>query len=291
MSWKSNLLPDHRTSGQVLPWVIAVMVYLASLSVGGALTMSNAVARWHSDLTHTVTVQIAAKSRASLVRETQSALKILRSTKGIRKAEPLSRPALAALLEPWLGIGNISDDLPIPNLIDVALEPDARIDYVLLERRLQAAAPSAKLDNHQQWLERLIALARSVQVIAAAVVVLVALATVAIVVFATRAGLAADFAVIEVLHLIGAQDSFVAGRFQVHFFSLGLRGGVIGLLIAGLTLIVLARFTSELGAAFVPRVYLEPYQYLILTILPVGAAVVTMITARITVSRSLSRMT
>jgi cell division transport system permease protein len=34
--------------------------------------------------------------------------------------------------------------------------------------------------------------------------------------------------VIEVLHLIGANDSFIAAHFQRHFLQLGLKGGLIG---------------------------------------------------------------
>src|SRR5262249_54134937 len=34
--------------------------------------------------------------------------------------------------------------------------------------------------------------------------------------------------VIEVLHLIGAKDSFIAAHFQRHFLQLGLKGGLIG---------------------------------------------------------------
>lgn len=291
MGWRSNLLPDHRTSGQVLPWVIAVMVYLAALAVTGALVLNNSVERWRTDLTHTITVQIAPQSKPALKRETISALKILRNTPGIVSAEPLSRHELNALLEPWLGIGNVPEGLPIPNMIDVIVEPGASIDYRLLERRIQAAAPSATLDSHQRWLRRLITLARSIQVIAGVIVVLVALATVSMVVFATRAGLAADQHVIEVLHLIGARESFIANRFRMHFLSLGLRGGIIGLLVAGLTLAVLARYTSELGAAFIPRVQLQPMEYLVLAGVPVAAAIVTMLTAGIAVKRALSRLT
>jgi len=34
--------------------------------------------------------------------------------------------------------------------------------------------------------------------------------------------------VIEVLHLIGAKDNFIAAHFQKHFLQLGFQGGLIG---------------------------------------------------------------
>src|SRR5262249_58561528 len=53
-------------------------------------------------------------------------------------------------------------------------------------------------------------------------------ATVLSVAFATRAAIATNRPVIEVLHLIGAKDSFIAAHFQRHFLQLGLKGGLIG---------------------------------------------------------------
>ena len=60
------------------------------------------------------------------------------------------------------------------------------------------------------------------------VLVLVIAATMLSVTFATRAAMATNRPVIEVLHFIGAKNSFIAGHFQRHFLRLGLRGGAIG---------------------------------------------------------------
>jgi cell division transport system permease protein len=60
------------------------------------------------------------------------------------------------------------------------------------------------------------------------VLMLVIVATVLSVTFATRAAMATNRPVIEVLHFIGAKNSFITGHFQRHFLRLGLKGGVIG---------------------------------------------------------------
>src|SRR3546814_8077793 len=62
------------------------------------------------------------------------------------------------------------------------------------------------------------------------VVLLVVLAASIMVAFVPRMGLAAHQRSIELLHMIGAQDSYVARQFQNHALRLGLRGGLIGLL-------------------------------------------------------------
>jgi cell division transport system permease protein len=60
------------------------------------------------------------------------------------------------------------------------------------------------------------------------ILLLVFAATVLSVTFATRGAIATNRPVVEVLHFIGAPDSFIAGHFQRHFLWLGLKGGAIG---------------------------------------------------------------
>ncbi|MCH8271335.1 MAG: sigma-70 family RNA polymerase sigma factor, partial [Planctomycetes bacterium] len=63
---------------------------------------------------------------------------------------------------------------------------------------------------------------------------------------------------IEVLHLIGAHDAFVARAFERQAWSLGLRGGLIGLGLAALTVVVLRQLWGGLDAALLPRLSLSP---------------------------------
>jgi len=60
------------------------------------------------------------------------------------------------------------------------------------------------------------------------ILVLMLAATVLSVTFATRGAMAANRPIVEVLHLIGAKDGFIAGEFQRHFLLLGIKGGLIG---------------------------------------------------------------
>jgi cell division transport system permease protein len=94
------------------------------------------------------------------------------------------------------------------------------------------------------------AIAGAVVVLGMGLLSLVFCATVLSVVFATRAAIASSRPVIEVLHLIGAEDGFIARHFQQHFLRLGFKGGLIGGGIA-IALFVLAELTSGwfIGAA------------------------------------------
>ncbi len=287
---RSELPLEMDASRRTLPWLIAVMVYLAALALAGALALDAAVGRWGQGLSGTLTVQIAPEEGADVEARVAAASELLRAWEGVARVTPLSRQELAALLEPWLGPGNLSPELPVPRLIDIRLEPGAELDLEALSRRLAEAVPGAHLDDHEVWLERVIRLTRSVQLVAAAIVVLIAGAAIAIVVFTTRAGLAVHHDVIEVLHLIGARDAYIANQFQTHALILGLRGGFIGLGLAALTLVVLGRIAGTLEGAFLPGLVLGATGWAALAAMPLVAGLIATLTARTTVLRALARM-
>lgn len=282
-------LADH-PAGRLLPWVIAVMAYLAGLGVAGVVTLDQSVAHWRVALSHTVTVQITAGDEAARDSQRDAVVALLKKTPGIDTALPMSKSEVKDLLEPYLGAGNVTDDLPIPALIDVALSRDATVDFDALEKSIKKVAPDAELDDHGTWLQRFIHLAQNVQFIAGGIVTLVGLATVAIVIFATRAGMAIHHDTIEILHLIGAKDSFIAGQFQRHFLWLGLKGGLIGLVVVLLSLLGISRLSFGMEDALIPKLTFSVTLLLALGVLPILASLLTMLTARQTVKSTLSRM-
>ena len=212
------------------------------------------------------------------------------STEGVESAETLPEADIVALLEPWLGTGNVSPDLPLPRLIDVGLRAGSSPDVAALAARIEAAVPGARLDDHQIWVSGLVRLGRSVQAVAAAIVVLIGVAAVAVVVFTTRAGLAVHQDIIEIMHIIGARDSYIARQFQRHALALGLRGGVIGLGLAAATLAVGVALAGEVATPLLPRLEFPWAGWAALAALPVVVAAIATLTARITVMRALARL-
>jgi cell division transport system permease protein len=273
-----------------LPWIIAVMVFLAALAVAGVLGLDGALDRWDQGLRGTLTVQVSPDGETEASVRVAAALEVLAATEGVARAEALSDADIAALLEPWLGAGNVSPELPVPSLIDVHLAPGVDVDLDLLAARLVAAAPGARLDDHSVWLDEMVRLARSVQVVAAVVVFVIVVAAIAIVVFTTRTGLAVHHDVIEVLHLVGARDSYIARQFQAQALLLGLRGGFLGLGLAAIILFLLSRTAGSLEGPFLPGFALGAGAWSTLVLLPLLAAAITTLTARTTVMRALAGM-
>lgn len=272
-------------ANRYLPWIVALMVYLATLALAGAFVLGGTAARWQNAQTDRLTVQVPpGGDRADRV------VDLLRATPGITAVRRLERSELVGLLEPWLGKGAMTSDLPLPELIDVTVARAAMPDLDALEERLGEAAPGVSIDDHGRWMGRLATAARAVQALALALTVLIAGAATATVVVATRASLAVHRETIDLLHLIGAQDGFVARAFERRALGLGLRGGLIGLGLATFTYALLMPVTAGLEAPLMPRFDLSPAGFATLAALPLASAAIAMVTARLVVLKELAKL-
>jgi cell division transport system permease protein len=288
---RTDLPLDRDALSRYLPWLIAFMVYMAVLALAGLLVLAAMARYWDSDVSGTMTVQIPPTgSVADDDKRVRAAVILLLGEPAIVHAEAITEGRLMALLEPWLGTAEVSADLPLPRLVDVEVKPGADLDMAGLARRLDAAVPGATLDDHRIWLDRLVRLVRSVEALAALVLALMCSATVGTVVFTTRTGLAIHHDVIEVLHLIGAHDGYIARQFAQRALTLGLRGGLIGLALAVPTLLAIGSLARRMEAGILPNLTLTLTHWLAIVSLPLMAAAIAMLTARLTVTRTLARM-
>ncbi|MBF0561521.1 MAG: cell division protein [Alphaproteobacteria bacterium] len=294
---RTDLPFGNDSNSRFLPWMVAVMVFLATIAMSGALALEVILDRWNHDVTGTMTIQImpATGEAAEANRETQhrvdAAVKVLLTTPGVASARPLDLAQIGKLLEPWLGSTELLADLPVPRLIDVTLHDGVMLDLPSLEARLSAAAPEASVEDHQVWLSKLVRLGHGLEILAILMVGMVAVATAATVIYATRTGLAIHRSVIEVLHMIGAQDDYIARQFAHSSLMLGLRGGTIGLGLALPALMTISWLAGRTEGGLIPELALRPIHWLMLACLPLAVAYLAMVAARLTVHRALIRMT
>lgn len=207
-------------SGWLLPGLVAAMALLAALALAGAQGAAALAERWQRGAAAAVTVQIPDADATRV----QRALATLRAMPEVADAQAMDPERLTALLRPWLGA---APSIPVPGVLELRLR-DLRTDPVLIGDRLAEAVPGALVEAHGLWVQRLAALARSLQALALVVLGLVALVAAAVVAVATRAGLAARRDAIEVLHGLGARDGDIAGRFARRLGLLAAIGALIG---------------------------------------------------------------
>jgi cell division transport system permease protein len=222
------IVPKSSIAGSALMIVVAIMTFLASLTTGAAMLVVSSASDWQADVGREVTIQVRPAPGRNIETDVQSAVEIARATAGIAEVRAFTKEESARLVEPWLGAGLALSDLPIPRMIVVKLASGARPDLSSLRQALTTRIPTASLDDHRRWIDRMRTMAETAVAACIAVLALVWAVTVLSVTFATRGTMATNRPIVEVLHYIGATDSFISGQFQRHFLSLGFKGGALG---------------------------------------------------------------
>ncbi|MBR1160681.1 MULTISPECIES: cell division protein FtsX [Bradyrhizobium] len=224
----SPIVPRASISGRALVAVVAIMTFLASLTTGTVLLVSASAAEWQSEVSSEITIQVRPSPGRDLDRDAQAAVEAMRAQPGILEVRPFSKEESAKLLEPWLGSGLSIDELPVPRVIVARVQPGTTLDLAGLRARVTQVAPTASVDDHRAWIERMRSMTGATMFAGVGILILVIIATIISVSFATRGAMAANRPIVEVLHFVGAGDSFIANRFLRHFLRLGLQGGLIG---------------------------------------------------------------
>src|SRR5664279_2594875 len=224
----SPIVPRASIAGRALVAVVAIMTFLASITTGTVLLVSASASEWQSEVASEITIQVRPVAGRDLDRDAAAAAEAMRAQSGIVEVRPFSKAESAKLLEPWLGSGLALDDLPVPRVIVARVQPGAVLDLAALRTKVTQAAPSASVDDHRAWIERMRSMTGATVFAGIGILALVIIATIISVSFATRGAMAANRPIVEVLHFVGAGDRYIANRFLRHFLRLGLQGGVIG---------------------------------------------------------------
>lgn len=287
------VVPRSAGSLRSLTVTMTVMCYFACLAIGGLILINRAVDAWTSGLSSEMTVQVRPVQNADIDAEVAKAAELLKGFPGISAVDVLDREAGAKLLEPWLGSHNL-DDLPIPRLIRLTIDQANPPDAEKLARELDAQVKGAVLDTHRRWQAELSRTARALSLLSYAILALICLSAVAMVIFATRTVLESNRQVVDVLHLVGATDAYVAGQIDRRFVRTGLVSGLIGVALGVVTFLLLS-FTGNSGGGIAdasrglllapPQIAAQSYAALLLV--PVVATLISLITSRLTLMRML----
>jgi cell division transport system permease protein len=281
-------LPQDASS-RFLPWIIALMVYLATTGGIALIWLGDALGNWDTALTSTLTLRLPADTSDARI---DVAIATLKQAKGVVSARLLDPSETTRLLQPWVGASMPVDALPLPRLIDARVDPKVEIDYPTLRQHLDSIIPNAQLDSNRTWLGNMRSFARPVAGVIGVGVIVVTLLIVTIVIFTARIGLTIHRSVIELLHLLGAQDEYIARQFQNHALWLGLHGGLIGGGAALVTVIILGStgYVLALPVPIAAHGVFDWRLWLLVIVAALAAGGVAMVTARMTVLRQLGRM-
>ena len=206
---------------------------------------------WLRDIASEVTVQLEPRDIANMDSAVNDVVAYLSRQSGVRSARGLSVAESNALLEPWLGQSDALNTLPVPRLVALELDRNQPPDIVALRDALAKQFRGVTLDDHRHWQQQIRTVTRSFALGGLAILILVASATTAIIVSATRSAMASNREIVEVLHFVGATDRFIAREFERHFLSLGIRAGLVGAVCAMAVFLMMPSVMELLGGGTV----------------------------------------
>ena len=292
----SQIVPPDSIAGNALTVVIAIMSFLACLTAGGVYMVNQSANAWVDDIASEITIELDPVNEADIEKKMTLVALFLAKQSGVTQVRPLSAEDSAKLLEPWLGSTAALSALPVPRLIAVEIDRSNPPDIETIRNALNRNFEGVTLDDHRRWQSEIKLITRSTALGGIAVLALVAAATIAIIVSATRSAMVSNREIIEVLHFVGANERFISSEFERHFLGLGVRAGLAGAFAAAVTFLLLPFMLHLLGGGTVTEAEtrrllgsgeLDLAGYFLLAAIVFVVAALCMITSRLGVFRVL----
>jgi cell division transport system permease protein len=278
------LLPHEDAREAALFFVVCALCFLAAFSGLVARAAYAAAGAWTSEVAGELTIRVRGSEA-----DAQRAVGIIEKVQGITSAHALTREESEELLKPWLGAAGIPAGLQLPRLIAANGAAGAGDS---IAAALKDAGIDAKVDDHEVWSADAKRATDTIGLVALSAVALLGATGVAVIAFATHATLLARRDIVELLHLTGAKDDFIAGLFERRFLMLGVQAGALGALFAfgAAAFILFAVRQTDEQAWLLPQLSLSLADGLILGLAPLVSGAASMFAANVTVKRSLSDM-
>lgn len=283
-----SLLQEGRLAGP-MPWVISIMMFLTALAAAFGLALGTAARSMQDDLSGKLTVQIVDANPVSREFQKQRVVNELQRLSIVISLEVVSEDRLKALLDPWLGSGGLDGEIPVPAMIDVELGRATPADIANVRAVVSEAAPGAKVNQHLEWLAPVAGLIAALKWLAGGLVALMTIAMAATVVLAARSALNTHKSTIDVMHLLGSTDSQIAALFQRRIALDALLGGIGGLIPAILVIVMVGGRVRAIGSDLSGSAVLGWSDWAVVALLPLVAAALATVSARLTVLRALRR--
>lgn len=271
-------------AARFLPMIVGLMVYLGTLCLVFTLFIIHITQSWEMQFTTHLTVEIPSQPKVASGPLQAQVLSLLKRTPGVRQAAAVPPKDMEKLLASLLETKTMID---LPILIDISLEKNKKFDANTLTKQLQNISPHIQLIDDREWQHQIGTLINTIVTLASLLTLLILCATLITTTFATRTSLLIHRQVIEVLHLIGATNTYIGQQFQRHALRQGLIASTVGATMACLTFGGVILLLEKIGfsAAFNTSFFSEALCVFVLA--PFITSFCMMLAARLTVIRDL----
>jgi cell division transport system permease protein len=298
--YQYDIALESGVGANLVSWATGLMVFFMTLAIAVNIGLASVTDNWVAGLSGSLTVELQppapadGKEKVSEEQEKDFAalaekIAALGGTHAsVAAGRVLPQAEVLKLIEPWLGTA-MPADLPLPALIDLTLAPDA--DTAALKKDILAIAPKATVDTHDDTLQdvtTLVNTARLFVMLLSGVIMLLAIVAISGMV---RAKLAIHHQEVETLHLIGANDEYIARQFRHHTLKGTLKGAIAGVAAMLLTLYAIGQMTRTIDSSLLPDLHLTEKDWALLIAAPIMAgALIAHLTAQKTVMKALARL-
>lgn len=294
---KQEIPAEDSDSPIFMAVLTSIYMYLFIIMLAIFMAINAMASSWEKDITGAITVQVApiedlnkhidsAKTQEQLNKVQQ----FIEQVAGVADVKLLDEQVIQKLMTPWIGSKVDLSTLPIPQLLDVRLKPDAELNYDEITRGLKLLTPNASIDNHRLWLSRLIKFATSLKTIALAILLMVVAICAFSIYYSARTSLNINIESIKILHIIGAKDDFIAKQYAFDYAKIGLLSGIIGLMAAVPCIILVGKYGVSTGSGLLSGAKLSSFAWTLIMLTPLFALFYSMITSYWTVRKTLEKM-
>lgn len=282
---------DEGYSKTFLRVIVAVSVFLFTITLAGVLGINTMFENSKKQVVSNFTVQVLPlpeyeESRKDLL----GVVGFLEKYPDVKEVTVLSDNELRALLEPWLGNNVDIELLPIPKLLDVKINNAGNFDFKELAVRLSEISPQASINDHNLWLARLLRFINSLKMLAVTVLIMVAAAVMAAIIYAVKTGLNVHREIISILHIMGATDEYIAMNYVKQISQMTMMAGIIGTVLAVPAIMLVGNMAKGIEAGIFNSVTFDLESWLIVLVMPMVSTILTAFTAYVTVLRTLKKM-
>lgn len=295
---RKNEIPVEDEETSLFMYVLSsIYMYLFVIVLALVMAINSMVTNWEKDILGAITIQIIPIEDEHKKIDTDKTeeqlnkvLQFVENAKGVKSVNVIDDKTVEKLMTPWLGNKVDISSLPIPQLLDVQLKEDAEINYDEMTQGLHKITNNASIDNHRLWLNRLLKFAGSLKTLALCVLIMVTGICAFSIYYSARTSLGINLNFIEILHIIGAKDDYIAKQYAKSYAKIGFFSGIIGLIFAIPSIVLVSKYGISTGSGLLNSASLSTLHWLIIMITPLFSMSYSMVTAYYTVRKSLEKM-
>ena len=297
MKQKHEIPTEDDDTSAFVSVLTSIYMYLFVVVLAIFMAINSMAGNWEKDITGSITVQITPIEddnkhidTAKTQEQQNKFLQFMEKISGVESVRILDEQTVQKLMAPWIGNKVDLSTLPIPQLLDVRLKPNAELNYDEITRGLKLLTANASIDNHRLWLNRLIKFATSLKTVALAILLMVVAICAFSIYYSARTSLNININSIEILHIVGAKDEYIAKQYAKKYAKIGFFAGIIGLMAAVPCIILVGKYGISTGSGLLSGARLSNAAWTLIMLTQLFSLLYSMITSYFTVLKSLEKM-